>query len=285
MATFQADTAPAHGPMVPATFRVARRTRETTNTWTLELAPEREGELPAFAPGQFAMLYAFGKGEVPISVSGDLTRPGPPVLTIRSFGPVTAALCAAEEGETVGVRGPFGTSWPLREAEGRDVLVVAGGIGLAPLRSVVYHLLANRARFRNVAVLYGGRSPAELLYRAELERWRGRFDAQVEVTVDQATAGWRGRVGVVTNLVSRAELDPADAVALVCGPEVMMRFTATALVDRGLAADRVFLSLERNMRCAIGLCGHCQLQHLFICKDGPVFPLDAVEPLLRVREL
>jgi NAD(P)H-flavin reductase len=271
--------------MVPVPFRVIRRTRETAATWTLELAREPAGGPTGFAPGQFAMLYVFGKGEVPISVSGDLTRPGPLTLTIRTSGPVTAALCALEDAATVGVRGPFGSAWPLGQAEGRDVLVVAGGIGLAPLRSAVHHLLANRERYRNVVVLYGGRSPVELLYRAELERWRGRFDVQVEVTVDRAPAGWRGRVGVVPNLISRAELDPGDAVALVCGPEVMMRFTAGALIDRGLAADRIFVSLERNMRCAIGLCGHCQLQHLFVCKNGPVFALDAVEPLLRVREL
>ena len=285
MAISQADTTAAPGPLVPVPFRVTRRMQETPNTWTLELAPQREGALTKFAPGQFAMLYAFGKGEVPISVSGDLTYPGPLVLTIRRSGAVTAALCASDDGATVGVRGPFGSSWPLHQAEGRDVLVVAGGIGLAPLRSAVYHLLANRERFRNVVLLYGGRSPAELLYRDELERWRGRFDAQVEVTVDRAPEGWHGRVGVVPNLIRRAELDPVDAVALVCGPEVMMRFTATALLDRGLEADRIFLTLERNMRCAIGLCGHCQLQHLFICKDGPVFALDAVEPLLWVREL
>jgi NAD(P)H-flavin reductase len=271
--------------MAPVPFRVAGRTRETADTWTLELSPEQEGALPAFAPGQFAMLYSFGRGEAPISVSGDLTRRGPLVHTVRAVGPVTTALCAAGEGEVVGVRGPFGSSWPLPQSEGRDVLVVAGGVGLAPLRSAVYHLLAHRERYRNVVLLYGGRSPGELLYGGELERWRGRLDLQVEVTVDRAPAGWRGRVGVVPKLVSRAELDPGDAVALVCGPEVMLRFTAAALADLGLAADRIFVSLERNMRCAIGLCGHCQLQHLFICKDGPVFALDAVEPLLRAREL
>jgi NAD(P)H-flavin reductase len=271
--------------MVPVPFRVSRRVQETPDTWTLELAPGARGGLPAFAPGQFAMLYAFGAGEVPISVSGRLA-PGDPLMhTIRTAGTVTRALCALEEGQTIGVRGPFGSSWPLREAEGRDVIVVAGGLGLAPLRSAVYELLANRERFRKVTILYGGRAPAELLYRAELEHWRGRLDTQVEVTVDRAPAGWRGRVGVVPNLIARAELDPAEAIALVCGPEVMMRFTAAALIDRGLAPEQIFLSLERNMRCAIGLCGHCQLQHLFICRDGPVFALDAVHRLLHVREL
>jgi NAD(P)H-flavin reductase len=271
--------------MTPEPFTVTGRGRETANTWTIELSPDRDGAVSSYAPGQFAMLYAFGTGEAPISVSGDLTRAGPLVVTIRRAGVVTTALCAADPGAPVGVRGPFGTAWPLRRAEGHDVLIVAGGIGLAPLRSVMYHLFANRERFGNVVLLYGGRSPAELLYRDELERWRGRLDVQVDVTVDRAPAGWRGRVGVVPGLVARAEVDPRDAVALICGPEVMMRFTATALTERGFAAERVFLTLERNMRCAIGMCGHCQLQHLFVCKDGPVFPLDSVEPLIRAREL
>jgi NAD(P)H-flavin reductase len=185
----------------------------------------------------------------------------------------------------VGVRGPFGTAWPVKDADGGDVVIVAGGIGLAPLRPVVYQLLANRERYGKVVILYGGRSPAELLFPEELEHWRGRFDVQVEVTVDGAPADWRGSVGVVTKLVPRADFDPAAAVALICGPEVMMRFTAAALQERGLPKERIHVSMERSMHCAIGLCGHCQFQHLFVCKDGPVFTLDAVEPLLMVREL
>jgi NAD(P)H-flavin reductase len=273
------------GPMVPASFRVADRVQETADTWTLDLRPRDPDVLPDFAPGQFAMLYAFGIGEVPISVSGDLGAGGSLVHTIRAVGAVTSALCASAPGQDVGVRGPFGRPWPLTEAEGADVVVVAGGIGLAPLRPVIYHLLANRERYGNVVVLYGGRSPAELLYPGELEHWRGRFDVQVEVTVDGAPPSWRGNVGVVTKLVPRADFDPAGAIALICGPEVMMRFTAAALEGLGLTKQRIYVSMERNMHCAIGLCGHCQFQHLFVCKDGPVFPLDAIEPLLRVREL
>ena len=273
------------GPMVPTSFRVVHRTPETDDTWTLDLQPRHARALPDFAPGQFAMLYAFGVGEAPISVSGDLTCPGPLVHTIRDVGAVTSALCKLSPGQDVGVRGPFGTPWPVVDAEGRDVMLVAGGIGLAPLRPVIYHLLANRDRYGRLVVLYGGRSPAELLYPGELERWRGRFDVQVEVAVDSAPTDWRGSVGVVTKLIPRAELDPDSAVAMVCGPEVMMRFTAAALAERGLAKERIFVSMERSMSCAIGLCGHCQLRERFICKDGPVFPLDAVEPLLTAREL
>jgi NAD(P)H-flavin reductase len=271
--------------MVPASFRVAHSTRETADTWTLDLQPRHAHALRGFAPGQFAMLYAFGVGEVPISVSGDLTAPGPLVHTIRAVGATTSALCRLAPGQDVGVRGPFGTPWPVAEAEGRDVLVVAGGIGLAPLRPVIYELLANRERYGTVAILYGGRSPDELLYRDELARWRGHLDVQVEVTVDSAPADWRGKVGVVTKLIPRVELDPDNAVAMICGPEVMMRFTAAALVERDMPKDRIFVSMERSMHCAIGLCGHCQLRELFICKDGAVFPLGAIEALMRAREL
>jgi NAD(P)H-flavin reductase len=272
--------------MTPIPFRVTERNQETADTWTLELEPQDGRSLPPFEPGQFSMLYAFGAGEVPISVSGDLANAeGRLVHTIRAMGAVTSALCGCEPGEAVGVRGPFGTAWPVADAENGDVVVVAGGVGLAPLRSAIYQLLSNRDRYGNVAILYGGRTPEDLLYSAELESWRGRFDVQVEVTVDGAPGDWRGRVGVVPKLIPRADFDPARTVALTCGPEVMMRFTASALEERGVAGDRIFVSLERSMHCAIGLCGHCQLREYFICKDGPVFPLDRVDPLLRVREL
>jgi len=266
--------------MVPIPYRVVRRRRETHDSWTLELEPHDGASVQPFAPGQFAMLYAFGKGEVPISVSAL-----PLVHTIRAVGVVSAALCDARKGDVLGVRGPFGTAWPVEAAEGADVVVLTGGIGLAPLRPVVHHLLANRERYGRVVVLYGGRAPEELLYTAELERWRGRFDVQVEVAVDQAGAGWRGRVGVVTTLVPRADFDSAHTVAMICGPEVMMRFAVAALQDRGVPAEAIHVSLERRMKCAIRLCGHCQLGPEFICHDGPVFPWDRVEPLLRVREL
>jgi NAD(P)H-flavin reductase len=259
---------------------VARRRRETHDSWTLELEPHGDVAVAPVAPGQFAMLYAFGTGELPISISAL-----PLVHTIRAVGAVSAALCGVRRGDVIGVRGPFGRAWPVEAAEGADVVVLAGGIGLAPLRPVVHHLLAQRERYGNVVVLYGGRSPENLLYTAELERWRGRFDVQLEVAVDQAGAGWRGRVGVVTTLVPKVSFDPDHTVAMICGPEVMMRFAAAALQDRGLAAEAIYVSLERNMKCASGLCGHCQLGPAFICRDGPVFRWDAVTELLRVREL
>jgi anaerobic sulfite reductase subunit B len=260
--------------------RVAARRRETADTWTLRLEPAAGG-LPAFAPGQFAMLYVFGAGEVPISISA--IPAGALVHTVRAVGPVTRALCATGEGGGLGLRGPFGRGWPLEQAEGRDVVVVAGGLGLAPLRPVVHELVEHRERYGRATLLYGGRSPSELLFPDELEAWRDAID--VELIVDAPEPGWTGEVGVVTRLIRRTELAPARTVALACGPEVMMRFAATALRERGVAAADIWLSLERSMKCATGHCGHCQLGPLFVCRDGPVVAHDEVERLMAVPEL
>ena len=270
---------------LPLPHRVTDKHRETHDTWTLRLQPLEGPATAPFAPGQFAMLYAFGAGEAPISVSAVGQRDGALVHTVRAVGAVTRALCAARTGDVVGVRGPFGAPWPVAEAQGRDVVVVAGGIGLAPLRPVIHELLSRPERYGEVSVLYGGRSPRELLYVGELEQWGGRSGVAVGVTVDAADDGWRGRIGVVTRLVAAARFDPGRTVAMMCGPEVMMRFTAAALRDRGVGDDAIWMSLERSMKCAVGHCGHCQLGPLFVCKDGPVFPGDVIEPLMRVAEL
>jgi NAD(P)H-flavin reductase len=287
MAPWPASEAAVAAPVAMRPLRccVAARRRETADTWTLELEPESGAEELAarFGPGQFAMLYAFGIGEAPISVSA--IERGQLVHTVREVGAVTSAICAAEPGAVLGLRGPFGTSWPVAAATGADVVIVAGGVGLAPLRPALQHVLANREEYGRLVVLYGGRRPDELLFRDELEAWAARDDLELGVTVDAADAGWTGRVGVVTKLVERAGFDPEAAVAMVCGPEVMMRFAVAALGDRGLSADRVHVSLERNMKCAVGLCGHCQLGTVLICRDGAVFPYPTVERLMRVREL
>jgi NAD(P)H-flavin reductase len=268
---------------LPEPVRVAATRRETEDTWTLELEPGTDGF--AFEPGQFTMLYAFGVGEVPISISGDPTDPGRLVHTVRAVGPVTQMICRVAEGDELGVRGPFGRGWPVSEAEGDDLVLVAGGLGLAPLRPALYAALAARASFRRVILLYGGRDPAGLLFGEELERWRAGEEIESRVTVDAADESWRGRVGVVTSLLGPAELDPARTVAFACGPELMMRFTVDALLDAGVARDRVYVSLERNMRCAVGHCGHCQLGGTFVCRDGPVFSWAEIERFLTVREL
>jgi NAD(P)H-flavin reductase len=271
--------------MVPVPYRVQHRRQETADTFTLAVEPREGGPPLTMLPGQFSMLYAFGIGEVPISVSGDLTRPGPVVHTLRAVGPATRALCALEPGGVMGVRGPFGTAWPVGEAEGADVVVVAGGIGLAPLRPVLYHVLANRERYGRLVLLYGSRTPADLLYTDELEQWAALPDVEVAVTVDAAGTGWTGQVGLVTRLIDDAGFAPGSSLAMVCGPEIMMRFVAQALLARGVAPDRLHVSMERNMQCAVGLCGHCQLGPTLICRDGPVYRYDEILPLMAVREL
>jgi len=208
---------------------------------------------------------------VPISISGDPSRPRTLVHTTRAVGTVTRRMRQLKRGDALGVRGPFGTSWPIEAARGNDIVLVAGSIGLAPLRPAIYELLAQREKYGKVVLLYGTRSPADMLFRKELEQWRARFDLDVYVTVDRAMGGWRGNVGVVTNLIPRAPFDALSASAFVCGPEVMMRYTASELQKRGIKTERVHLSMERNMKCAIGFCGHCQLGPKFVCKDGPVF--------------
>ncbi len=271
----------ARGPMTPRPFRVVRRRRETRDTWTLELEPVA-GEPVDALPGQFTMLYAFGVGEAPISISG----PGGGLLvhTVRAVGAVSEAICATRPGGMLGVRGPFGNAWPLAEAAGADLVIVGGGIGLAPLRGAVYTAIGRRGDFAEVAVLYGSRTPGDLLFAREFQRWRDK-GLQVDVTVDSSPPGWGGRVGVVGKLAGTARFDPASAVCLLCGPELMMRYTALALLERGVPAGRIFVSLERNMRCAVGHCGHCQLGPTMICRDGPVYPYDVAEQLTAVRAL
>ena len=280
-----APTAPH--PAVPFPYRVVSRRADTDDTVTVVLENDTS-PLPAFAPGQFAMLTAYGVGEVPISLSGVTTgadgRARGLVHTIRAVGAVTRALHATGPGGVIGVRGPFGTTWDVPSAAGHDVVVVAGGIGLAPVRPVVREVLADRASYGSLTVLVGSRTPAELLYGAELRDWAAA-GAEVAVTVDRPDDDWHGHVGVVTTLIPPAHFDAARTVAFVCGPEVMMRFTAQALIARGVPAPRVRVSLERNMRCGVGWCGHCQLGPILVCRDGPVIDYERAEQLIRVKEL
>ena len=279
-----ADRAGPADAMVPRLARVRRRRQDGPQVWTLDIeADDPSG--PGFRPGQFNMLTVFGVGEVPISLSGDATDPGRLVHTIRAVGPVSAALARLGPGAAVGLRGPFGVGWPMAEAAGRDVVVVAGGLGLAPLRPALYQLLAERSRYGRIVLLYGTRGPEDILFRRELETWRRRLDIAIEVTVDRAFGDWRGHVGVVTTLIPRAAFDPQQAIALVCGPEVMMRFAIAALRDVGLREEAIYLSMERNMKCAVGLCGHCQFGPTFVCRDGPVFRHDRLRGLLGVKEI
>jgi NAD(P)H-flavin reductase len=189
-------------------------------------------------------------------------------------------MAKMKRGDVLGIRGPYGTSWPVEEARSHDVVLVAGGIGLPPLRPALYEILSHREKYGKVVLLYGTRTPGDILFKEELEQWRARFDLEVFVTVDRATEGWRGNVGVVTTLIHKAGFDPRNTVAMVVGPEVMMRFTALELLKRGVKSESIFLSMERNMKCGIGLCGHCQFGPVFICKDGAVFRYPRIKDLL-----
>ncbi|HLK58123.1 MAG TPA: FAD/NAD(P)-binding protein [Chthonomonadaceae bacterium] len=272
-------------PMLPRPFRILRARAENADTFTLELEPADRGPALTFAPGQFTMLYIFGVGEVPISISGDPSRPQTLVHTVRAVGAVTRAMRQLKPGDMLGVRGPFGAAWPMEAAAGNDVLLIAGGIGLAPLRPALYSLLAQRDRYGKIALLIGARSPEDLIFRKELEKWRSHLDLDVLVTVDHATGAWRGNVGVVTTLIGRAAFDPMHLTAMLCGPEIMMRFTVQELFKREVPAASLYLSMERNMKCALGFCGHCQWGPEFICLDGPVFRYDRLAPLFGKREV
>jgi anaerobic sulfite reductase subunit B len=264
----------------PRPFRVTARRQETHDTWTLDLEPV-DGPQLEVAAGQFAMLYAFGAGEVPISVSGE--PGGRLVHTVRAVGAVTEAICGSMPGAALGVRGPLGNEWPIEAAAGGDVVVVAGGIGLAPLRPVLYHVLARRREFRQASLLYGSRTPADLLYTDEFGAWRKSIE--VDLTVDAADDTWQGKVGVVPKLIGTAEFDPSSTHAFVCGPEIMMRFAAEALIERGIPTERIHLSMERDMKCGVGHCGHCQLGPTLICRDGPVYSYAEIGDLMAVRQL
>ena len=263
-------------PMVPRVFRVTQRLQETSDIATLALEPV-DGPRLSFRAGQFNMLSAFGVGEVAISISGRPLGEGPLWHTIRDVGTVSSALCQSSPGDVVGVRGPFGTDWRVAEDDlespvlaAKDVAVIAGGIGLAPLRGAVEVLVARAAeRGRRVAILLGARDPDQVVFADDLRRWE-RQGAQVLVTVDRGNEQWRGRVGLVTTLLEDAGLDAPHSAALICGPEIMMRFSARALVDMGVPATSILVSLERNMQCGLGWCGHCQLGPLLLCRDGPV---------------
>ena len=266
-------------PMAPRPFAIKKVVKETADTFTLELEPAEARDRFTFLPGQFNMVYVYGVGEVPISICGDPSR-STLVHTTRAVGTVTKAMARLKRGDIVGIRGPFGTTWPLEEARSRDVVIVAGGIGLPPLRPALYHILSHREAYARVVLLYGTRTPTDILFKEEVEQWRSRFDLEVFVTVDREVPGWRGNVGVVTTLIHKAGFDPLNTVAMMVGPEVMMRFTALELLRRGVKPEGIYLSMERNMKCGIGLCGHCQFGPMFVCKDGPVVRYNQVKDLL-----
>jgi NAD(P)H-flavin reductase len=272
-------------PMYPTQFRICRVKKETHDTSTFEIEPENSAQSTSFAAGQFNMLYVFGVGEVPISISGNPAKKKRLLHTIRKAGMVTNAIYKLKTGDILGVRGPFGNHWPLENSIGNDIVIAAGGIGLAPLRPALYQLVSQREKYGKIILLYGAKSPQDLLYKQELAHWRNRFDVEVKVTVDSASGSWDGSIGVVTALIPHTHFDPLRTTAMICGPEVMMHYTIKELLKRNVAPENIFLSMERNMKCGIGLCGHCQFGPTFVCKDGPVFRYDRIHTIFGKREI
>ncbi|MEU1522165.1 FAD/NAD(P)-binding protein [Nocardia rhamnosiphila] len=279
----RSELSAAEDVMLP--YRVVRRTLRTRDTVTLLLRPVHRRAGP-FRAGQFMMLYSFGVGEVAISLSGDPTaEDGLLEHTIRTVGAVSRALSDTSLGGLIGVRGPFGTGWDVEAAAGGDIVVVGGGLGLAPLRPLVLAVLAARADYRRVTVITGARSPAEVLFGQDQDRWAHTDSVDVLRTVDHPCPGWTGRIGFVTEPLAQLDVDPARTTGFLCGPEPMMRFCAQTLLGKKVPGERIRVSLERNMKCGVARCGHCQLGPLLLCRDGPIVDYAVAEPLLAVREL
>lgn len=277
---------PEKNPWAAQAAEIVAVERDYTGVATYRLRLRDDAARAAYAcePGQFNMLYLPGVGEAAISVSGRDEAGDTWLHTIRTAGNVTRTLERLGVGGKLALRGPYGVPWPMESLVGRDVLIAAGGIGLAPLRLAIQWCVRERARLGRVTLLYGARTPSTLLYPVELEQWRQQ-GLDVQVTVDRFEFGWSGHVGVVPLLLDRLRLRPAQTSVLTCGPEVMMQYTARGAIARGVAAKDIWLSMERNMQCAVGFCGHCQLGPAFICKDGPVLRYDRLAPYLDTEDL
>ncbi len=272
-------------PMVPHAAVIQRIHHDTIDiaTYSLAFTDPAVAQNYRFLPGQFNMLHLPGIGEVAISISSDPAQPETLLHTIREAGNVTGAIARLKRGDLIGVRGPYGSSWPVEEAEGNDLILVSGGLGLPPLRPAIYHVARHRQRYGQVTVLAGARSPADLLFPDEYDTWRQK-DIEVIVTVDRADESWRGHVGVVPMMFYKLRPDPRQTVVFTCGPEIMMRFVIYEALARRIPKERIYLSLERNMKCAVGFCGHCQFGPFFLCKEGPVLSFDRIEPFFGVEE-
>jgi len=257
---------------------------EDTSTYWLELIDNDIQGKYSFSAGQFNMLYLPGYGEAAISISSDPERPERIGHTIRFVGNVTHAISRLHVGQTLGLRGPFGTAWPIEAYKGNDIVIAAGGIGLAPLRPLIYQIINQREDYGKVVILYGARTPADLLYTREYTAWEEN-DIQVMTTVDRADESWQGQVGVVPILFYRLRFDNENTVVFSCGPEIMMRFVVFEGLARRFSPERIYLSMERNMKCGQGFCGHCQYGPYFICKDGPVYRFDQLEPYFNLEDL
>jgi sulfhydrogenase subunit gamma (sulfur reductase) len=260
----------------PATIVEKIREAEDINTYRLQLVDEPAREHFRFAAGQFNMVYAFGVGEVAISIVSDPDEPEFLDHTIRAVGRVTKAIAGLQPGAVLGIRGPFGQGWPLEEARGRNVVIVTGGLGCAPVVGAIEYIFRRRAQYGSIKILHGVKTSHDLLYRERFDAWRCAPDTEVLLTSDQPDKNWHHHIGVVTELFELVSIDPPKSIVLMCGPEIMMRLGVPILMRRGIPASAIYVSLERHMECGIGLCGHCQMGPYFLCKDGPVMRYDRV---------
>jgi NAD(P)H-flavin reductase len=267
-----------------ATIRAVRAETPGVATYALTFDDPRIAGSYTFKPGQFNMIYLPGIGEAAISISSDAEEPGTLLHTVRQAGNVTRALARSQIGDQIGIRGPFGSAWPMEALRGQDIVIACGGIGIAPLRPAIYHIVRHRGDYGRVYLLYGARTPRDLLYAGEYDSWRNA-GIDVETTVDVGETNWNGNIGVVPVLFYRLRLQPKQTHVLTCGPEIMMRFVIFEALARRVSAAQIHLTLERNMNCAVGLCGHCQLGPMFICKNGPVFTYEQLEPYMHVEDL
>jgi NAD(P)H-flavin reductase len=272
---------------VPALAEVVEKRREAPKIWTLRLRLKDEAQRRdfQFRPGQFNMVYDFGVGEVPISIVSDPADSELLDHTIRAVGAVSHRLCELDRGDVIGLRGPYGSWWPLEEARGQDVLIVTGGLGCAPVVAAINYVMTRREAYGALKIFHGIKTPGDLLYRERFQAWRKAPNTEVHLTVDRPDRKWKEHVGVVTALFGQTQIDPDRSIVMMCGPEIMMRFAVRELVKRGVTTNRIYLAMERNMKCAIGFCGHCQYGPLFICKDGPVLRYDLISRWFDIREL
>lgn len=263
-----------------ATIMEKIREAEDIDTYRLRFVDAQVRRTYRFAAGQFNMVYLFGVGEVAISIVSDPDHPELLDHTIRVAGRVTKAIAQLKPGDVLGIRGPFGTGWPLDEAQRKDVVIVTGGLGCAPVVGAIEYIFRRRDRFGAVKILHGVKTPHDLLYRERFDAWRRHPDTEVLLTSDQPDKTWHYHIGVVTELFEQVSMDPTKSIVLMCGPEIMMRLGVPILMRRGMSATAIYVLLERHMECGIGLCGHCQLGPYFLCKDGPVMRYDRVAPWL-----
>lgn len=264
----------------PATIVEKIREAEDIDTYRLRFVDEQVRRTYRFAAGQFNMVYLFGVGEVAISIVSDPDEPEFLGHTIRVVGRVTKAIARLQPGDELGIRGPFGQGWPLDGAQGNDVVIVTGGLGCAPVVGAIEYIFRRRTQYGSVKILHGVKTPHDLLYRERFDAWRRHPDTEVLLTSDQPGKTWRYHIGVVTELFEQVAVNPARTMVLMCGPEIMMRLGVPILMQRGIPATAIYVSLERHMECGIGLCGHCQMGPYFLCKDGPVMRYDRVAPWL-----